>query len=116
VAGYPINGKLTLGENIADNSGLSIAYKAYRISLNGKEAPVLDGLSGDQRFYMGWAQAWRAKVRDSAAILQTKSDPHSLPEFRVKGALVNQEGYYKAFDVKEGDKMYQPPEKRVSIW
>ncbi len=116
VPGYPLNGKLTLGENIADNSGLSIAYKAYRISLGGKEAPVIDGLSGDQRFYMGWAQAWRAKVRDNAAIVQTKSDPHSLPEFRVKGALVNQPGYYKAFDLKEGDKMYLPPEKRVSIW
>ena len=116
VPGYPINGKLTLGENIADNSGLSIAYKAYRLSLHGGEAPVIGGLTGDQRFYLGWAQAWRAKVRDNAAIMQTKSDPHSLPEFRVNGTVVNQEGYYRAFDVKQGDKMYLPPDRRVSIW
>jgi len=116
VPGYPINGKLTLGENIADNSGLSIAYKAYRLSLHGGEAPVINGLSGDQRFYLGWAQAWRAKVRENAAIMQTKSDPHSLPEFRVNGTVVNQEGFYKAFDLKEGDKMYLPPDRRVVIW
>jgi predicted metalloendopeptidase len=116
VPGYPINGKLTLGENIADDSGLSIAYKAYHLSLHGAQAPVLDGLSGDQRFYMGWAQAWRAKVRDNAAIMQTKSDPHSAPEFRVLGTVVNQSGFYSAFGVKPGDKMYLPPDRRVVIW
>ncbi len=116
VPGYPINGKLTLGENIADNAGLEIAYKAYQISLNGKEAPIIDGLTGDQRFYMGFAQSWREKMRENAAIMQTKSDPHSLPEFRVEGSVVNQLGFYRAFDVKAGDKMYLPPERRVVIW
>ena len=114
--GYPINGELTLGENIADNSGLAIAYRAYRLSLAGKQAPVLDGLTGDQRFFMGFAQAWRDKERDSEAILLIKADPHS-PD-RIRGLLTerNQDPFYSAFDVKPGDKMYLPPEQRVHIW
>ncbi len=116
VPGFPINGELTLGENIADNSGLSIAYKAYRLSLAGRPAPVIDGLTGDQRFFMGWAQVWRAKSRDDDAILRIKSDPHSPPEFR--GALPerNLASFYEAFGVGEADRMYLPPEQRVSIW
>ncbi len=116
VPGFPINGELTLGENIADNSGLSIAYKAYRLSLGGREAPVIDGLTGDQRFFMGWAQVWRAKSRDDDAIMRIKSDPHSPAEFR--GALPerNLASFYEAFGVREGDRMYLPPEQRVSIW
>ena len=114
--GYPINGELTLGENIADNSGLAIAYKAYELSLGGKPAPVIDGLTGDQRFYLGWAQGWRGKVRDNELIMRLKADPHS-PD-RTRGTLPerNQAGFYKAFDVKEGDQMYLPPDKRVSLW
>ena len=114
--GYFVNGELTLGENIADNSGLAIAYKAYRLSLNGKEAPVIDGMTGDQRFYLGWAQVWRAKVREAQQIVYIKTDPHSPGEFRGNGTLKNQPGFYGAFGIKEGDKMYLKPEQRVLIW
>jgi predicted metalloendopeptidase len=114
--GYYVNGALTLGENIADNSGLAIAYKAYHLSLGDKEAPVIDGLTGDQRLFMGWGQVWRAKLRDAYALVLLKADPHSPPRFRANGALQNQPAFYKAFNVKEGDKMYLPPEKRVTIW
>jgi predicted metalloendopeptidase len=116
VPGYPINGELTLGENIADNSGLAIAYKAYRLSLDGREAPVMDGLTGDQRFYMGWAQVWRAKTRVNEAILLIKSDPHSPAEIRGTVPEMNQAAFDAAFSVKEGDKMYLPPDKRVTLW
>jgi putative endopeptidase len=116
VAGYHVNGELTLGENIADNSGLAIAYKAYKLSLGGKEAPVIDGFTGDQRLYMGWAQVWRGKLRENEAIVRIKTDPHSPPEFRGNGTLRNQPAFYGAFGVKEGDKMYLSPEQRVSIW
>jgi predicted metalloendopeptidase len=73
-------------------------------------------LTGDERFYMGWAQAWRTKIRENAAIMLIKSDPHSIPEFRVNGSVVNQPGFYRAFTVKEGDKLYLPPDRRVVIW
>ena len=116
IAGYHVNGELTLGENIADNSGLSIAYKAYQISLAGKPAPVIEGRTGEQRFYMGWAQVWRAKTREAQAIVYLKTDPHSPDKVRANGALVNQAPFYDAFKIKEGDKMYLAPEKRVSIW
>ncbi len=114
--GYPINGELTLGENIADNSGLAIAYKAYLISLGGRQAPSIDGLSGPQRFYYGFAQAWRGKERDSMLIMALKTDPHSPDAIRGQVPEMNQEGFYRAFDVRPGDKMYLPPEKRVSLW
>jgi putative endopeptidase len=116
VPGYPINGELTLGENIADNSGLAIAYKAYRLSLAGTEAPVLDGFSGDQRFFIGWAQAWRGRTRENQAILWIKSDPHSPEQFRGLLPEMNLAPFYAAFDVQPGDKMYLPPEKRVTLW
>ncbi len=116
VKGYHLNGELTLGENIADNSGVAIAYKAYKISLGGKPAPVIDGMSGEQRFYAGFAQVFREKSRDNAMIEQIKSDPHSIAVDRVMGAVVNQPGFYEAFDVKPGDKMYVAPDKRVIIW
>jgi predicted metalloendopeptidase len=116
VAGYRINSALTLGEDIADNSGLAVAYRAYRLSLGDKTAPVIDGLTGEQRFYMGWAQAWQAKVRENTAILRIKADPHSPPQFRIQGTVVNQPGFYAAFDVGPGDKMYLPPNERVIIW
>ncbi len=114
--GYPVNGDLTLGENIADNSGLTIAYKAYQISLAGKPAPVIDGFTGDQRFFIGFAQVWQSKIRDKFAIELIKSDPHSIPLDRVRGTLANQEAFFKAFDIKPEDKMYVPPEKRTTIW
>ena len=116
VPGYHVNGELTLGENIADNSGLSIAYKAYKLSLGGKEAPAIDGLTGDQRFFMGFAQVWRGKQREQEMIVRVKTDPHSPNEFRANGTLRNQDGFYSTFDVKEGDKMYLPPQQRVKIW
>lgn len=116
VPGYHVNGELTLGENIADNSGLAIAYKAYKLSLGGKDAPVIDGYTGDQRFFMSWAQVWRGKLREQVAIERIKTDPHSPPEFRGNGALRNQPVFYGAFGVKEEDKMYLSPEQRVSIW
>ncbi|WP_307728913.1 MULTISPECIES: M13-type metalloendopeptidase [unclassified Massilia] len=114
--GYNVNGELTLGENIGDNSGLAIAYKAYKLSLNGKPAPVIKGLTGDQRFYMGWGQVWRAKMREPAQINQVKTDPHSPAQFRANGTLKNQPGFYEAFGVKQGDKMYLAPQDRVIIW
>ena len=114
--GYHVNGELTLGENIADNSGLAIAAKAYHISLNGKKAPVIDGLSGDQRLYMGWAQVWRSKMREQQQIVQVKTDPHSPGQYRANGTLKNQPGFYEAFKVKQGDKMYLAPKERVIIW
>ncbi|KRB93421.1 M13 family metallopeptidase [Duganella sp. Root198D2] len=116
VKGYKVNGELTLGENIADNSGLAIAYKAYKLSLGGKPAPVIEGFSGEQRFYQGWAQAWRAKSREAALIRQVTTDPHSPEEFRANGTLRNQPGFYDAFGVKKGDKMYLTPKERVIIW
>lgn len=114
--GYHVNGALTLGENIADNSGLSIASKAYHLSLHGKAAPVIDGLTGDQRLYRGWATVWRGKARDAQQIVLIKTDPHSPGQFRGNGTLRNQSGFYEAFGLKEGDKMYLTPEQRVSIW
>ncbi|MRW85112.1 M13 family peptidase [Pseudoduganella sp. FT26W] len=114
--GYHVNGELTLGENIADNSGVAIAYKAYKLSLHGKKAPVIDGLTGDQRFYMGFAQVWRLKMREAAQIQQIKTDPHSPGQFRANGPMRNQPGFYDAFGVKPGDKMYLAPKDRVIMW
>ena len=114
--GYHLNGKLTLGENIADNSGLAIAWKAYQISLGGKPAPVIDGLTGAQRFFVGWARVWPEKRREPEVLRMLKIDPHSPGRFRANGAAVNQEAFYEAFGVKEGDRMYLPPAKRVTIW
>ena len=116
IDGLTINGQFTSGENIGDLGGLSIAYKAYKMSLNGKEAPVIDGLTGDQRFFLGWAQVWRSKSRDEETKRRLTSDTHSPPKFRANGAAVNVPEFYTAFDVKEGDGMYLPPEKRVKIW
>ncbi len=114
--GYNVNGQLGLGENIGDNSGIFIAYKAYQLSLGGKPAPVIDGLTGDQRFFMGWAQVWRIKMRDEAMINQIKVGPHSPGMYRANGAVINHPAFHEAFGIKEGDKMYVPPKERVSIW
>nr|WP_295784568.1 M13 family metallopeptidase [Rhodoferax sp.] len=116
VPGYFVNGKLTLGENIGDNSGVAVAYKAYRRSLGGKPSLVLDGLTGEQRLYIGFGIKFRSLQREDAAIVQVKTDPHSPGEFRVRGTVANQPGFYEAFGIKPGDKMYLPPEQRVIMW
>jgi len=113
---YHVNGELTLGENIADNAGLVMAYRAWQRSLGGKPAPVIDGLTGEQRFFYGFAQTWRGKARDAALLAQIKSDPHSPDEFRVLGSLRNHPAFHATFGVKPGDKMYLAPADRVSLW
>jgi putative endopeptidase len=114
--GVHINGDLTLGENIADLGGVNVALEAYHRSLNGKPALVLDGFTGDQRVLLGWAQAWRGKVRDDYVRKQVASDPHSPRAFRVIGPTRNVDDWYAAFAVKPGDTYYLPPEQRVRIW
>ncbi len=111
-----LNGKLTLGENIADLGGVTIAYHAYHKSLQGKEAPVLDGFSGDQRFFMGWAQIWKRKYRKDELRRRVLTDPHSPSAFRVNGVVVNVPEFYEAFHVTANDSLYLPPEQRVQIW
>ncbi|HEX3809259.1 MAG TPA: M13 family metallopeptidase [Rhizomicrobium sp.] len=114
--GIHINGDLTMGENIADLGGVTLALAAYHNSLHGKPAPVIDGFTGDQRVLLGWAQAWRGKLRDNAIRRQVVSDPHSPRKYRVNNIVRNVDAWYAAFDVKPGDKMYIPPDKRVHIW
>jgi putative endopeptidase len=116
VPGYHVNGELTLSENIADNAGLAIAYRAYLASLRGQPAPVLDGLTGGQRFYAGFATVWRSKTREASLVRQIKVDPHAPNEYRCDGAAINQPGFYEAFDVHPGDKMYLDPAQRATIW
>lgn len=111
-----VNGRLTLGENIGDLGGLSMAYRAYQMSLDGQEAPVIDGLTGDQRFFMSWAQVWRSKYRDEATRQQLQTDPHSPPLYRVNGVVRNFDEWYDAFGVSEGDALYLAPEERIRIW
>jgi putative endopeptidase len=116
IPGKKLNGKLTLGENIADLSGLQIAYKAYLRSLGGKPAPVIDGYTGSQRFFLGWSQAWREKTRDERALQLLTVDAHSPPRFRANGGAVNHDGYHEAFGTKPGDTMWKAPEARIRIW
>ena len=116
IEGVNINGDLTLGENIGDLAGLTIAYKAYMKSLDGEQAPVMDGFTGPQRVFIGWAQVWRGKYREDAIRQQVLSDPHSPAEYRVNGTVVNVPAFYEAFDVKPGDELYVAPENRVTIW
>jgi putative endopeptidase len=114
--GMNVNGKLTLGENIGDLSGLTVAFKAYKVSLGGQEAPAIEGFTGDQRFFLGWAQVWRTLHRDDALRQILLTDPHSPGEYRVNGVVRNMPEFYSAFGVKEGDGAYLPPEKRVQVW
>ena len=111
-----INGKLTMGENIGDLSGLAQAYRAWRISLNGREPPVIDGLTGDQRFFMGFAQIWRSKSRDESLRNQLLTNPHSPGPYRAFVPLVNNDAFLKTFNVQAGDRMYRAPADRVKIW
>ncbi|MGH3672355.1 MAG: M13 family metallopeptidase [Pseudonocardiaceae bacterium] len=114
--GEHVNGELTLGENIADLSGLTVALRAYRLSLGGRPAAVMNGFTGEQRFFLGWAQVWRGKTRDKDLRVQLLSDPHSPDEFRTNGVVSNLPEYYTTFDVKQGDKLFRPPGQRVTIW
>ena len=114
--GHFVDGSFTLGENIGDLGGVEVAYQAYLLSLKGREAPVIDGLSGDQRFFLGYAQAWRSERRDETLLRQLKSDPHSPPRFRVNGVVRNVDAWYAAFDVTSDHSLYLPPEERVRIW
>jgi putative endopeptidase len=116
VPGAHVNGQLTMGENIADLGGLNLALDAYHASLRGQPAPVIDGLSGDQRVFLGWAQAWRGKVRDDTVRRQVVSDPHSPRQYRVNGPARNIDAWYAAFGVKPDEKLYLAPDQRVRIW
>ena len=116
VPGYHVNGALTLGENIADTSGLEIALQAYRVSLGAAPAPVIDGLTGEQRFFLSYAQSWREKIRPEELVLQLKADPHAPDKYRCNGSVRNVDAFYGAFEVKPGDGMYLAPERRLRIW
>ncbi|GIU67075.1 M13 family metallopeptidase [Candidatus Phycosocius spiralis] len=114
--GVNINGQLTIGENIGDHCGVVVGHVAYQLSLAGRPAPVIDGLTGDQRFYLAWAQVWRAQQRDEALRNQVQSDPHSPAQYRVNGTVQNVDGWYQAFNVKPGNTLYVAPKDRVRIW
>jgi endothelin-converting enzyme/putative endopeptidase len=117
--GLKINGRQNLGENIGDLGGLSVAYAAYQTYVKEKQggkAPVIDGYTGDQRFFLAWAQVWRSLINEGEIRRRTLSDPHSIGEFRVNGVVRNVDAWYTAFNVKPGDKLYLAPEKRVKIW
>jgi putative endopeptidase len=114
--GLRVNGKLTMGENVGDLSGLNIALAAYHLSLQGTSAPVLDGFTGDQRFFLGYGQVWRSKSRDERIRRQVLSDPHSPAGFRVIGPTRNTDAWHAAFGVQPGDTYYLPPDQRVRLW
>lgn len=111
-----INGELTLGENIGDLGGLGMAYQAYLLSLDGAEPPVIDGYTGQQRVFLGWAQSWRMKRRDELVRQLLKTGPHAQPEFRVNGVVINIDGFHEAFSTRPGDGLYKPEEERIRIW
>jgi predicted metalloendopeptidase len=114
--GHHVNGAFTVGENIGDLGGLSIALLAYRLSLGEGDGPVIDGMTGVQRVFYGWAQVWRTKSRDAEAIRRLAIDPHSPPEFRCNGVVRNLDAFYEAFDVDQSDELYLDPQQRVRIW
>jgi len=114
--GFNVKPQLTMGENIGDVGGLAMAYRAYKLSLNGQEAPVIGGYTGDQRFFMAWAQVWKRKDREDALKNQIETDPHSPARYRVNGVVRNMDAWYEAFGVEPGDALYLAPEDRVQIW
>jgi putative endopeptidase len=116
VPDHHVNGALTIGENIGDLGGLSIAWKAYLISLGGKESPVIDGLTGAERFFLSWAQAWQQKARDEEVIRLISIDPHSPTEFRCNQIVRNIDEFYETFAVTETDELWLDPKERVTIW
>jgi len=114
--GFEVNGRLTLGENLGDLAGLSIAYRAYKMSLDGRPAPVIDGLTGDQRFFMGWAQIWREQIRDEYLKQLLVTAAHPPGKYRANGPVSSVPAFYEAFDLKPGDGLFRTPEQRVRIW
>ena len=116
IKGEHVNGQLTLGENIGDLGGLTIAHKAYQLALGNRKSAMLDGFTAEQRFFIGWAQVWKGKYRPELAAVLLKTDPHSPLEYRVNGVVVNIPAFYSAFAIKPGDKLYLPPSERVKIW
>ncbi len=114
--GKRINGQLTLGENIADLSGMSIAFKAYQLSLGGKKSPVIDSWTGEQRFFLGWSQVWRRKYRNAEMVRRLLTDPHAPSRYRANGPVMNLDAFYEAFDVKSGDELFKPAVERIRIW
>ena len=116
IPGMNVNAELTMGENIADVAGLAMAYRAYKLSLKGKPAPVIDGFTGDQRFFIGWAQGWARKYREDELRKRLLTDPHSPSEYRTNAVVVNLPEFHRAFDVKPGDKMYRASSEQVRIW
>lgn len=116
VEGNFVNGELTLGENIGDLGGLTVAYQAYRMSLGDEEPPVIDGLTGDQRFFLGWSQIWRRLYRGPELLKRLVTDPHSPSEYRVNGIVRNMDAWYDAFEISKDDELYLAPEDRVRIW
>jgi putative endopeptidase len=111
-----VNGALTIGENIGDLGGLGIAWKAYLIALNGAEPPVIDGLTGAERFFLSWAQVWQYKARSEEVARRLAIDPHSPPEFRCNQIVRNIDEFYDTFNVTEGDSLWLEPAQRVTIW
>src|SRR5690606_18701234 len=111
-----VNGELTLGENLADLGGLAIAYEAFKKTEQGKSNKTIDGFTPDQRFFLSWAQVWRANTRPEEMAARIVTDPHSPNEWRCNGPLSNMQEFYDAFGVKEGDKMYRPVNKRAKVW
>jgi predicted metalloendopeptidase len=114
--GMNVSGQLTLGENIGDLSGLAVAYKAYQRALGGRPAPELDGFTGDQRFFIGWAQVWARKYREDELRKRLKTDPHSPAEYRCNGVLRNMPQFAQTYGVKAGDRLYLPPAEIVRVW
>ena len=114
--GAHVNGQITLGENIGDLGGLNIALDAYHLSLRGRPSPVLNGFTGDQRFFLSWAQSYREKIRDEALRAKLSSDPHSPSALRVNGVFRNVDSWYVAFGVRPGDRLYLAPGDRIRIW
>ncbi|MEX0341752.1 MAG: M13 family metallopeptidase [Erythrobacter sp.] len=111
-----VNGRLALGENIGDLGGLSMAYRAYKLATKDKEVPVIDGLTGDQRFFLAWAQVWRGQYREDALRSQIRQGPHSPTKYRTNGIVRNMDAWYEAFNVTPEDDLYLPPEERIRIW
>jgi putative endopeptidase len=111
-----VNGKLTLGENLADLGGLNIAYEAFKKTPEGKSDKKIDGFTPDQRFFLSWAQVWRANILPQAAAQRILTDSHSPSQYRTNGPISNMDSWYKAFDVKPGDKLYKPENERIKIW
>ena len=116
IEGARVNGLVTLRENVGDLSGLAIAFRAYKMSLGGRSSPVIDGFTGEQRFFLSWAQAWKGQIRDEYLRQTLLSMPHAPPEYRANGPASNMAGFHEAFGTKPGDGMYREPGKRVTIW